>query len=116
MSSVLERDPEYFSRCAEIQKPSFLWLGCSDSRVVAEAATGLSAGDVFVHRNVGNVLNHSDTNAMSALEYSVKVRSGLAVMLRSITHSFPNHDQRGRLSSRLAVHFAPCACQPHDSH
>ena len=73
VSNTLAEDPEYFSRWAASQKPQHLWIGCSDSRVVAEAATGLKVGDVFVHRNVGNVLSHSDNNAMSALEFSVKV-------------------------------------------
>jgi hypothetical protein len=70
---VLQKDPEFFTRWAIQQKPQYMWLGCSDSRVVAEAATGLDMGEVFVHRNVGNVLSHADNNAMSALEYSVKV-------------------------------------------
>ena len=74
MEEVKQQDPEYFSRWAETQKPKHLWIGCSDSRVVAEAATGLKVGDIFVHRNVGNVLSHADNNGMSALEYSVKVR------------------------------------------
>lgn len=75
VSNVLQKDPEFFTRWADFQKPEYMWLGCSDSRVVAEAATGLGMGEVFVHRNVGNVLAHADNNAMSALEYSVKVCS-----------------------------------------
>jgi carbonic anhydrase len=73
VDTVLQQDPQYFSRCAEAQKPEYLWIGCSDSRVVAEAATGLSVGHLFVHRNVGNVVPHADSNAMSAIEYAIRV-------------------------------------------
>ena len=77
-----QQDPEFFSRWAETQKPQHLWIGCSDSRVAeASEATGLKVGDIFVHRNVGNVLLHADNNGMSALEYAVKVRRKL---LRSL--------------------------------
>ena len=73
IASVLEADPDYFERVKESQAPKYLWIGCSDSRVVAERALGLGVGQLFVHRNVGNCLSHADQNAMSALEYSVQV-------------------------------------------
>jgi hypothetical protein len=74
VASVVATDPEYFERCKASQAPKYLWIGCSDSRVVAERALGLGVGELFVHRNVGNCLSQSDQNAMSALEYAVQVR------------------------------------------
>jgi carbonic anhydrase len=75
VEAVLEQDPQYFSRWAEVQKPKYLWIGCSDSRVVAEAATGLKVGDLFVHRNIGNQVPRADSNSMSAIEYAIRVRN-----------------------------------------
>ncbi|PTQ67178.1 carbonic anhydrase [Celeribacter persicus] len=66
-----EADPDYFSRLAEIQKPEFFWIGCSDSRVPANVVAGLDPGEVFVHRNVANVVHSSDMNLLSALEFAV---------------------------------------------
>lgn len=74
VESVIATDPEYFERVKSSQAPMYLWIGCSDSRVVAERALGLGVGKLFVHRNVGNCLSHADQNAMSALEYSVQAR------------------------------------------
>ena len=69
----LAEDPGYFQNLAAIQKPEFLWIGCSDSRVAANQITGLKPGEVFVHRNIGNVLVHSDLNALSVIQYAVDV-------------------------------------------
>ena len=67
------RDPDYFRRLARIQTPEYLWIGCSDSRVPANEIVGLDPGELFVHRNVGNVVVHSDVNCLSVLQYAVDV-------------------------------------------
>jgi len=65
--------PDYFSRQAEQQKPEFMWIGCSDSRVPAEDITGTEPGDLFVHRNIANLVIHTDFNVLSVLQYAVEV-------------------------------------------
>src|SRR3982751_4618795 len=64
-------DPEYFKALALIQKPEFLWIGCSDSRVPANEITGTQPGEIFVHRNIANMVIHTDVNLLSVLEYAV---------------------------------------------
>jgi len=64
-------DPEYFQRLAKIQTPEFLWIGCSDSRVPANEITGTQPGEIFVHRNVANMVVNTDTNLLSVLDYAV---------------------------------------------
>ena len=64
-------DPEYFSRLAHLQTPEFLWVGCSDSRVPANEVTGTQPGEIFVHRNIANMVVHTDINLLSVLEYAV---------------------------------------------
>ena len=70
---MVERDPECFDRLAHQQSPHYLWIGCADSRVPANQITGLSPGDVFVHRNVANLVIHTDLNMLSVLQYAVEV-------------------------------------------
>ena len=65
-------DPDYFRRLSDLQAPEFFWIGCSDSRVPANVVAGLDPGEVFVHRNVANVVHSSDMNLLSALEYAVE--------------------------------------------
>ncbi len=67
----LSLDPEYFSRLEHIQHPEFLWIGCSDSRVPATEITGTNPGEIFVHRNIANVVDYTDVNLFSVLEYAV---------------------------------------------
>ncbi|GAA4317248.1 carbonic anhydrase [Flaviaesturariibacter amylovorans] len=64
-------NPEYFNRLAEIQKPEFLWIGCSDSRVPANEITGTQPGEIFVHRNVANLVVNTDVNLLAVLDYAV---------------------------------------------
>src|SRR4029079_3426268 len=64
-------DPEYFERLSQLQSPEFLWIGCSDSRVPANEITGTQPGEIFVHRNVANMVVHTDVNLLSVLDYAV---------------------------------------------
>ncbi len=66
-------DPEYFERLARGQKPKYLFIGCSDSRVNANEITGTSTGEMFIHRNIANVVVHTDMNLMSVLQFAVEV-------------------------------------------
>ena len=66
-------DPAFFERLIAQQSPAFLWIGCSDSRVPANEIVGLEPGEVFVHRNVANIVAHSDMNCLSVLQYAVEV-------------------------------------------
>ncbi|MBN9310776.1 carbonic anhydrase [Devosia sp.] len=66
-------DPDYFSRLAGLQRPEYLWIGCSDSRVPANVITGLEPGEVFVHRNIANLVHRGDLNLLSVLEFAVDV-------------------------------------------
>ena len=66
-------DPDYFRRLSGLQAPEYLWIGCSDSRVPANVITGLQPGEVFVHRNVGNLVNPGDLNCLSVLQFAVDV-------------------------------------------
>lgn len=66
-------DPEFFHKLATRQKPEYLWIGCSDSRVPANQIVGLIPGDIFVHRNVANLVLHTDFNCLSVLQYAVDV-------------------------------------------
>jgi carbonic anhydrase len=69
----IQDDPEYFSRLAHLQTPEFLWIGCSDSRVPANEITGTHPGEIFVHRNIANMVVHTDLNMLSVLQYAVEV-------------------------------------------
>jgi carbonic anhydrase len=64
-------DPDFFKRLSQIQKPEFLWIGCSDSRVPANEITGTQPGEIFVHRNVANLVIHTDVNLLSVLDFAV---------------------------------------------
>jgi len=69
----IKADPEYFERLSKGQSPQVLWIGCSDSRVPANEITGTQPGDIFVHRNIANLVVHSDMNLLSVLDYAVNV-------------------------------------------
>jgi carbonic anhydrase len=66
-------DPDYFKRLSGLQNPKHLWIGCSDSRVPANQITGLAPGEVFVHRNVANLVVHTDLNCLSVIQFAVDV-------------------------------------------
>src|SRR6188768_3285660 len=66
-------DPDFFGKLAQQQAPEYLWIGCSDSRVPANTVVGLLPGDVFVHRNIANVVVHSDLNCLSVLQFAIEV-------------------------------------------
>ena len=70
---AVRNDPDYFRRLIVQQAPKYLWIGCSDSRVPANQIMGLSPGEVFVHRNVANLVVHTDLNCLSVLQYAVEV-------------------------------------------
>ena len=67
----LQDDPDYFNRLAQLQTPEFLWIGCSDSRVPANEITGTEPGEIFVHRNIANVVINTDVNLLSVLDFAV---------------------------------------------
>jgi carbonic anhydrase len=70
-ANVKAHDPEYFERLSHLQTPEFLWIGCSDSRVPADKITGTQPGEIFVHRNIANLVIHTDVNMLSVLDYAV---------------------------------------------
>ena len=72
-ADMLRQDPEFFTRLTHQQAPEYLWIGCSDSRVPANQITGLLPGEVFVHRNVANVVVHADLNCLSTIQFAVDV-------------------------------------------
>ena len=68
---MVQDDPEFFERLAHLQTPEFLWIGCSDSRVPANQITGTQPGEIFVHRNIANMVVHTDVNLLAVLDYAV---------------------------------------------
>ena len=69
---IKTKDPEFFERLARVQKPEYLWIGCADSRVPANEILGLIPGEIFVHRNIANVVVHSDLNCLSVIQFAVE--------------------------------------------
>jgi len=72
-SAQIKEDPEYFERLIELQSPEVLWIGCSDSRVPADRITGTHPGEIFVHRNISNLVVHTDLNMLSVLQFAVEI-------------------------------------------
>ena len=72
-AEMVRQDPDFFKRLSEQQTPQYLWIGCSDSRVPANQIAGLLPGEMFVHRNVANIVVHTDLNCLSAIQFAVEV-------------------------------------------
>ena len=73
VKEMVQHDPDFFLKLSDIQKPTYLWIGCSDSRVPANEIVGLLPGELFVHRNVANIVVHTDLNCLSVLQYAVEI-------------------------------------------
>ena len=71
-AEITAENPDFFKNLAEAQSPKYLWIGCADSRVPANQITGLMPGELFVHRNIANLVVHSDLNMLSVLQYAVE--------------------------------------------
>jgi carbonic anhydrase len=72
-ANKIKVDPDFFNRLINVQKPDFLWIGCSDSRVPPDQITQTQPGEIFIHRNIANMVIHTDLNVLSVLEYAVNV-------------------------------------------
>lgn len=70
---IKESDPDFFTKLSEQQQPEYLWIGCSDSRVSANVIVGMLPGEIFVHRNIANLVIHTDLNCLSVIQYAVEV-------------------------------------------
>lgn len=70
---TLKENAEFFNKLVNVQRPEYLWIGCSDSRVPANTIVGLQPGELFVHRNIANIVPHTDINALSVIEFAVNV-------------------------------------------
>src|SRR5687768_1269984 len=71
--SMTAGDPSFFEKLSELQKPEFLWIGCSDSRITPVSSVGLLPGEMFVHRNIANLVIHTDMNCLSVMQFAVDV-------------------------------------------
>jgi carbonic anhydrase len=72
-AETIIKDPDFFTRLEHVQTPEYLWIGCSDSRVPPNSITGTQPGEIFIHRNIANMVVHTDLNMLSVLEYAVNV-------------------------------------------
>ncbi len=133
-ASILKEDPEFFAKLSRQQSPAYLWIGCSDSRVPANEIVGLLPGELFVHRNIANIVVHTDLNCLSVMQFAVdilKVRhiivtghygcSGVRAALRSdrigLSDNWLRHvqdvrdkhaDRLGTISSTTCAHDRLC--------
>lgn len=72
-AEMKETDAQFFERLSDLQTPKFLWIGCSDSRITPDASIGLLPGELFVHRNIANLVVHTDMNCLSVMRFAVEV-------------------------------------------
>ncbi|KAI9450662.1 carbonate dehydratase [Russula earlei] len=106
-ANKVKEDPNYFKHLAELQTPEFLWIGCSDSRVPANEITNTQPGEIFVHRNVANLVIHTDVNLLSVLEYAVEYLKVKHVIVcghygcGGIKSAMTNHDYKQVLNMWL---------------
>jgi carbonic anhydrase len=127
-ASMLRQDPRFFAKLAEQQAPEYLWIGCSDSRVPANQIVGLLPGDVFVHRNVANVVVHTDLNCLSVLQFAVDVIrvkhvivcghygcGGVSAALRRERHGLVDN-WLGHVQDVVIRHALRLAAIPDDAH
>ncbi|HET6408296.1 MAG TPA: carbonate dehydratase [Chthoniobacteraceae bacterium] len=127
---IKAREPEFFSSLAKQQTPKYLWIGCSDSRVPANQIVGLMPGEIFVHRNIANVVAHTDLNCLSVLQFAVDVISvrhvlvvghygcgGVLAALQQhrlgLVDNWLRHIQDVRQKHFLALEKIPAAMQHH---
>jgi carbonic anhydrase len=127
-ASTEAREPGFFTRLAQQQNPKYMWIGCADSRVPANEITGLDPGEVFVHRNVANVVVHSDLNALSTIQFAVEhlkvehiivvghygcagVRAALRGIRVGLADNWLRHVQDVRLRHRKRLDHLPQAEQ-----
>jgi carbonic anhydrase len=126
-ADAVARDPEFFARRAAGQHPEFLFIGCSDSRVPAEMLTGAEPGEMFVHRNVANLVLHGDANLLSVLHYAVDVLQvkavvvcghygcgGVKAAMEAPTHGLVDH-WLGRVRDVIRLHEDALAALPDDA-
>ncbi len=129
-AEMTEHEPDFFERLSGQQSPDYLWIGCADSRVPANQIVGLLPGEMFVHRNVANVVVHTDLNCLSTIQYSVDVLhvkhiivcghygcGGVLAALRDEKHglidNWLRHVQDVRLKHRVQVDALPDELQRH---
>ncbi|MBR8457081.1 carbonate dehydratase [Burkholderia dolosa] len=127
-AAVNAREPGFFTRLAKQQNPKYRWIGCADSRVPANELTGLDPGEVFVHRNVANVVVHSDLNALSTIQFAVEhlqvqhiivvghygcagVRAALSGTRIGLADNWLRHVQDVRLRHRKRLQHLPVEAQ-----
>lgn len=103
----VENDPDFFKRLSSLQTPEFLWIGCSDSRVPADKITGTQPGEIFVHRNIANMVVHTDVNLLSVLDFAVNHLGVKHVIVcghygcGGIKAAMTNHDYKNLLNMWL---------------